>query len=465
MTTEPTPRRRALGMRLRRYLALALALVALGVLGVGVAGTAPATQAVLSGMLDRTATVAWASPAADDATVAAIQAVIQQANDAQQQAFAAHDPSAMQETSTSAYYEQMVQTNQDLAQGGVTAIKLLKLGWGPVTLTNAATATATTYETWQTTYATGATGVSRDQNVYTLVLDQGAWKIQADDHPDASASSQSGQAAPDPAGRAPTTPSGPVPPTSRVDPNSTAVSHNWSGYAANSGNFTAVTGTWTVPQSDGTLRFGGAATWVGVGGVSSRDLVQAGTQQTSLGNGSVQYQAWVETLPQASRRVPFTVSPDDSVTVSITETQTNQWLIAFKNNTTGATYQTTVNYSSSHSSAEWVQEAPFVGRGMLPLDNFGSVTFSGGSAVKDGQAQSIAQAGGKAITMIDSYTNALATPSAVTADGGGFTVTRSATSAASGQSGQPQNPLGGYQGNPYGRSRGNRAGSGWSFGW
>ncbi|MFN8483898.1 MAG: G1 family glutamic endopeptidase [Anaerolineae bacterium] len=398
MPTETASRRAALKTPLWRALALALALALLATFG-------------------RTLSVAWASPAHDDPTTAAIQAVIQRANDEQQQAFAANDPTLMKDTAAGDYYNQMVQTNQGLARNGVKGIKLVKIEWGNVTLTGDTTATATTYETWQTTYADGTTDVNRDPNLYTLVLDGGAWKIQNDEHPDAASSAP---------GQAPAAPAGQTPPATRVNPNRTDVSHNWSGYAATDGEFTSVTGTWTVPQSDGTVRFGTAATWVGIGGVTSRDLIQAGTMETSSGGGSVQYSAWVETLPQSSRRVALAVSPGDSMTVSISETGTNQWLIAMKNNSTGATYQTNVTYASSHSSAEWVTEAPVSGRRIVPLDNFGTVTISAGSAVKDGETVTIAEAGGKPITMIDMYSNAIAIPSAIAQDGAGFSVTRNA---------------------------------------
>ncbi len=438
MSNETTPRRGILAAGLRRLFALALVLAIVGAI-VGVSAVAPQGQALLSTALTHTASVA----SADDPT-AAIQAVIQKANDEQQQAFAANDPTLMKDTSTSSYYNEMVRTNRNLVDNGVKAIKLVKLEWGDVTVTSDTAATATTYETWQTTYTDGTTDVSRDQNVYTLVLDNGAWKIQGDDHPDASA----GQAP-----TAPTSPSAPQPPSRRINPNSDNVSHNWSGYAATGGTYTSVTGTWTVPQSDGTTRFGTVAAWVGIGGVSSRDLVQAGTMQTSSGNGSVQYQAWIETLPQPSHRVAFAIKPGDSVTVSITEQQDDQWLIDFKNNTTGATYQTTVNYTSSHSSAEWVAEAPVAGRRIAPLDNFGTITFSEGSAVKDGATVNIADAGARAITMIDVYNNTLATPSAVTPDGSGFSVTRNATTPTQTTPGVGGFPSQGVPGS--GRSRGN----------
>ena len=82
------------------------------------------------------------------------------------------------------FYQEEVQNNQDLVAGGVTEVKLIKLEWGDIT-SDGATATATVYETWSTTFKDGTTEQARDRNVYTLVQDNGAWKVQADVHPDA----------------------------------------------------------------------------------------------------------------------------------------------------------------------------------------------------------------------------------------------------------------------------------------
>ncbi len=204
------------------------------------------------------------------------------------------------------------------------------------------------------------------------------------------------------------------------------ISRNWAGYAAASGSFTGVTGTWTVPHLISSGSFGSDATWVGIGGVHSRDLIQAGTEETSTQSGAVQYDAWIEMLPQASRPVQLGIKPGDSVTVSINQQGSNQWLIQFQNNTTGETYQTTTHYSSSLSSAEWIEEAPSAGRGgrILPLNNFGSVQFSGGTAVQNGKTVTIAESGAQPITLIGSGGSALVTPSVLTSDGQGFTVSQ-----------------------------------------
>src|SRR5437870_11008644 len=94
----------------------------------------------------------------------------------------------MAATATAEFYQQQVTNNEDLVNNGVTDIKLENLEWGPITV-NGNTASATVWETWSTTFDDGTTQQSRDRNLYTLVLDNGTWKVQADDHPDQAAAS------------------------------------------------------------------------------------------------------------------------------------------------------------------------------------------------------------------------------------------------------------------------------------
>ena len=65
----------------------------------------------------------------------------------------------------------------------------------------------------------------------------------------------------------------------------TQISSNWAGYAATEGRYTEVSGTWTIPTYSAMSSAGVSATWVGIGGVNSRDLIQAGTQQQTTGTG------------------------------------------------------------------------------------------------------------------------------------------------------------------------------------
>ena len=348
----------------------------------------------------------------------AIQSVVARGNAQQEQAFAKSDPTLMRDTATADYYNHLVQINRDMADNGVAAIKLIKLEWGPIVSRGPNLIEATTFETWRTTFVDHSTEQDRERNVYTLVQENGAWKIREDLHPD------SGLDQPPANPPASGTPRATPQPPESIVPAGPGQSHNWSGYAATGGSYTGVTGTWIVPKATSGGRFATDATWVGIGGVRHRDLIQAGTEQTVLGQGQVRYSAWIEILPQASRRVPLTVNPGDSITVSIDLKSTDQWAISFKNNTTGEAYETTKQYTSSLTSAEWVEEAPSGGRRLLPLDNFGSIPFSNGSAIKDGKRVTIAQAGAKPITMVDRSGDAIAVPTELGKDGSSFTVNR-----------------------------------------
>lgn len=396
-----------------------------------VATSGPSTPTPAPTAVVTPAPTAGASPTAvnsgDPTTIAAIKAVIQKANQEQQDAFAKNDPTIMKDTATSSYYDQLAQINSDMANGGISAIKLIKIEWGQIQVTGPTTARATTFETWQTSYSDGSTDQSRERNDYTLVKEQGVWKIQTDDNPGSTPSAPLGPSVTAPSGSgAPSSPSTAVPPTAtRAD-----LSRNWAGYAATSGRFTAVTGTWTVPQSQSAGRISSGATWVGIGGVQSRDLIQAGTMETTGGSDTVHYSAWIETLPQSARPVPFAVRPGDSITVSISQKGSDQWLIEFKNGRTGEDYQRTVQYTSSLSSAEWIEEAPSAGQRILPIDNFGSVQFSGGSAVQNGKTVTIAQAGAQPITMATGRSGSVVAPSVLTPDGQGFSVSQSASTPA-----------------------------------
>lgn len=343
---------------------------------------------------------------------AAIRDVIERGNATQARAIALRDPGAVGEHAIIEYQQRLARTNRSLLQNGVSSIELVNLEWGSISVTGT-TAQATTFETWRTTYAAGPTEFARDRNVYSLVFDGGVWRVAGNEHPDGR-----GRTGPPPDETRDPEPGLDIPPGQ-------STSSNWSGYAARGGTFTSVSGTWTVPEIALDAPFGADAAWVGIGGLRTRDLIQAGTQQLVSGSGTVVYQAWVEKLPEVSRPVPLTVLPGHTVTVSIDFQGEDMWLITLTNNTTGQSLVRTETYSSTHSSAEWIQEAPFSRRRVLPLSEFGSITFSSGSAVRDGVGLSIADLGARAISLIDNNRRAIAVPSPLGVDGASFSVTRS----------------------------------------
>ena len=202
-------------------------------------------------------------------------------------------------------------------------------------------------------------------------------------------------------------------------------SRNWSGYAAAGGSFTSVIGSWIVPQVVGNGHAAADATWVGIGGIRSNDLIQSGTQNAVSRSGHATHSAFLEMLPNVAQQIPVTINSGDSITVSLTEQSTNQWQISFKDTTSSQTYTTTAIYFSSFSSAEWIEEAPSIGRKILSLDNFGTVDFNGGSTIEHGKRVTIAQSNPQPLIMANSSGQALATPSSLGSDGASFSITRS----------------------------------------
>jgi hypothetical protein len=202
-------------------------------------------------------------------------------------------------------------------------------------------------------------------------------------------------------------------------------STNWSGYVATAGNYTAVSGSWIVPKAAGNGTTTTAeSSWVGIGGVFAGDLIQTGTANTVAADGSVQTDAWYELLPNVALDIPsLAVSPGDSISASVSETSPGQWLITITDNKTGQSFSTTVSYVSSHSSAEWVEEDPsYAGGSQVPFANFGTVSFTNGSATAGGAAMNVSAANSKPITMVDGSNQPIATPSVLDAAGSGFNV-------------------------------------------
>lgn len=203
-------------------------------------------------------------------------------------------------------------------------------------------------------------------------------------------------------------------------------STNWSGYMATTGNYTSVSGSWTIPKATGIAgRTSADCAWVGVGGVSTDDLIQVGTTNTVSSSGTQTSSAFYELLPLAAKTITsLTVSPGDTVTASVTEVSSGSWTVSIADTTTGQSFATTVNYASSHSSAEWIEEDPSTWHNhLIPLDIFTPVTFSGGTTTSNGSSQTIATSNALPVTMLASG-NPVATPTTLGSDGKTFTVTR-----------------------------------------
>ena len=186
----------------------------------------------------------------------------------------------------------------------------------------------------------------------------------------------------------------------------TNTSTNWFGY--NQGSleqggklFNSITGNWTVPTA--TQHTAGQAEassdWIGIGGgcvdasctTTDSTLIQTGTEQDVSSSGAASYSAWYELVPAPSLTISnMTVAPGDAMHASLSEVigDSNAWTITIQDLTRGESFTTTVPYSSSHATAEWIEETPLeigtnAGFAALPnLTNPGwtSATTNGASA-------------------------------------------------------------------------------------
>jgi hypothetical protein len=210
-----------------------------------------------------------------------------------------------------------------------------------------------------------------------------------------------------------------------------STSTNWSGYAdrANAGAVTAVSGSWTVPTVTGSGTSDSAA-WVGIDGFNSSTVEQTGTEMDIV-NGHAEYSAWYELFPNAEVTIPsVAVHPGDTINASVTyNTVAKDFVLSITDVTDGNSFTTTQSVpSAQRSSAEWIMEAPSSNAGVLPLANFGSVTFTNAQATINGVSGPINAARQNTtvnqINMVNGKTGAVqATTSSLTASGLGFTVT------------------------------------------
>ncbi|MHB8644775.1 MAG: G1 family glutamic endopeptidase [Thermomicrobiales bacterium] len=213
----------------------------------------------------------------------------------------------------------------------------------------------------------------------------------------------------------------PAPP---ANPATAAPTLNWSGYEVDTQKITAVHAAWIVPSVIAPPATGYAATWVGIGGTMTDDLIQAGTEQ-DIENGVATYYAWVEALPDSAlgvspRRLP--AHPGDLFSVTITNTGGNDWTALLENRTTGQRLSLTTTYQSCECSAEWIEEVPVVdGVDNPALANFGAVTFLEATATVSGTVRKAADLGAVPVAL-KQHEKVIAQPHALGADRQSFTV-------------------------------------------
>ena len=211
-------------------------------------------------------------------------------------------------------------------------------------------------------------------------------------------------------------------------------STNWSGYDQGAIEkrklFTSITGDWTVPtasqHASGRAEF--SSTWIGIGGgcvelsctVPDGTLIQEGTEQDVAKNGTAAYYAWFELIPAPSIKVGLGVRPGDRIHGSIKEVvpYSNVWTLLMQDLTTGQSWHKTLPYTSTHATAEWIEEPPLVfgtgGVGLSAMPNLSTVNFD--LATVNGKPAGLTAT--EEIQLVNGAT--IATPSSPDPDADGF---------------------------------------------
>lgn len=174
------------------------------------------------------------------------------------------------------------------------------------------------------------------------------------------------------------------------------------------GSFKSVTGTFIVPtpQAASGETEGSASAWVGIdGNACETAILQTGVDFTIV-DGQVSYDgpstptsssfthfaygadpllrtAWYEWYPDyAYDYAGITISAGDNITTTVSTTSTTDGTAEIINNTTGETVSMplTSTYALCRQNAEWIVEDYEEGNSLVPLANFGTVTFADASA-------------------------------------------------------------------------------------
>lgn len=203
----------------------------------------------------------------------------------------------------------------------------------------------------------------------------------------------------------------------------TLFSSNWAGYVATQPNTVAVSGTWNVPAVRWTARATYSSVWVGIGGFTTNDLIQAGTESDFVGGRAVYY-AWVEALPGDTVLLPLPVWAGNTVTASISYNGWSRWIVTLRNLSSGRSVTRTMFYRSTLSSAEWIEETPSGATGIEPLARCGSVYLRSARLTAGGRTSGLAARAITRLVLVNSSGAALLLPSALYAWSTAFTVWR-----------------------------------------
>lgn len=207
---------------------------------------------------------------------------------------------------------------------------------------------------------------------------------------------------------------------------------NWAGYVVQTDlarpekhSATDVQGSWQVPAVASSRRIDTySAIWVGLDGSSNNTVEQIGTEQDWT-SGAPDYYAWFEMYPARGRVIRhFPVAAGDQISAEVQFVGKTKFILSITNLTQNVGFSIVKRRPAKRTSAEWIVEAPYY-RGILPLADFGTTTFTSCSATLNGHTGPIDDPSwqNESLTMEKPRSVLAAQPSGLTAGGTSFSVT------------------------------------------
>ena len=165
-------------------------------------------------------------------------------------------------------------------------------------------------------------------------------------------------------------------------PITNSASSNWAGLSTTNVSTTSVKASWVVPNWSNAQPGSSVGNWIGLGGSTSKHLIQIGTVTTTNNQGQAVTQAFWEQLPNDAT-MGVTIPAGTKVTAKIVPAGTDVWKLELVNFTTGAVLmQKTLTLSASQAkgietSADIITEDITGSNGLIPLAPFNQTTFTG----------------------------------------------------------------------------------------
>ena len=183
-----------------------------------------------------------------------------------------------------------------------------------------------------------------------------------------------------------------------------ATSSNWAGWDNTGSTYTPVSASWVQPAVTCARRTTSYSSfWVGLDGDGSNSVEQTGSE-ADCSRGTPTYYSWYEFYPAYPVNYSNTVRPGDHFSASVTFNGSGKYTLVLTDSTQGWSHTQTGTASGSNASAEVIAEAPSSNRGVLPLANFGTMSFS--NATVNGAALGTVPTPQKITMATASYTKA-----------------------------------------------------------